>query len=133
MDLECFVAHACHRFRHSRVAIRSNSAATERRNGVCFEFQIGNMTTANEIDRAVMDLLSRRDADVSICPSEAARALAPHSGQSWRALMPNVRAVAAHMARAGRIRITRGDVELDPGELGGGPIRLRRGPRFDDL
>lgn len=87
-------------------------------------------------------LLGERTAEASICPSEVVRCLwrwgegarqdAPTDG--WRAWMPAVRAVAADLAEAGVLRLTRGadDVTPDAARDGrGGPIRLRRGPRFD--
>jgi hypothetical protein len=90
------------------------------------------VATKIDIERVMLELLAQRDADVSICPSEVARALEPHSERAWREMMPRVRDAAADMARVGRIRITRGDVELDLGELTGGPMRLRRGAQFED-
>lgn len=76
-------------------------------------------------------LLGRRAADASICPSDVARALHPDDAAAWRARLPQVRDVAAELARAGRLRLTRGTRTLSPDTLGAGPIRLRRGPRFD--
>lgn len=49
---------------------------------------------------------------------------------TWRGLMPTVRAVAAAMQAAGRVRITRGDETVTPATLDHGPIRLRRGKTF---
>ncbi len=43
------------------------------------------------LERAIDELLDRRSADSSICPSEAARAVDP---QGWRDLMPDARAAA---------------------------------------
>ncbi len=77
-------------------------------------------------DRAIADaifrLLRARAPTLTICPSEAARALAP-AGDAWRALMPDVRRVAAGLARAGRLRVTRGGEPVDASDAGG-PIRL---------
>ena len=81
--------------------------------------------SATTIQATILDLLSRRAPTASICPSDVARALGDSEAQ-WRALMPLVREVAAGMARAGRLRITRGATLLAPDELGRGPIRLRR-------
>ena len=49
---------------------------------------------------------------------------------AWRALMPAVRKVAARLAEAEVVRITRGDITLSAGEIDHGPIRLRRGRGF---
>ena len=89
------------------------------------------MSRASPDDRLVettlLALLAARAPEASICPSEVARALVPRDEQAWRALMPQVRAVAATLARQGRLRITRHGSELSPEQLGGGPIRLHRG------
>ena len=78
-----------------------------------------------QIERTLFALLAARAADASICPSDVARAL--HDDEAaWRALMPRVRDVALRLARAQRLRITRGDTTLDPAAPGHGPIRLRR-------
>lgn len=77
------------------------------------------------IERTVFDLLAARAADASICPSDVARALIEDE-DAWRALMPQVRSVATRLARAGRLRITRGEASVDPDAPGRGPIRLRR-------
>ena len=51
----------------------------------------GGRETPAEIERTILDLLARRDAGQTICPSEAARALAA----DWRPLMEPVRATRA--------------------------------------
>lgn len=81
------------------------------------------------IERCMMKLLADRDAGSSICPSDVARALAADE-DAWRALMPAVRKVAARLAEAGVVRITRGEDTLSAGEIDHGPIRLRRGRGF---
>ena len=90
------------------------------------------MPSSAEIERMIQALLARRAADSSICPSDVARALDPNSRQAWRKLMPQVRAVAARMSVSGQIRITRGELELNPQELEGGPVRLRRGAAYKE-
>lgn len=83
-------------------------------------------------DDAIADhmlaLLGERDASASVCPSEVARSIAP---ESWRAIMPRVRAVAAELAMAGELRITQGSHEIDPAAVIDGtvrgPLRLRLG------
>ena len=83
-----------------------------------------------EIERAICAMLEERDSESSICPSDIARSLGDPSSDEWRKLMPRVRRVASELAAQGKIRITRGEQELDPGDLTGGPLRLRRGPQF---
>lgn len=82
-----------------------------------------------DIEATIIDLLRRRAADASICPSDVARALAVDEA-AWRALMQPVRDRAAAMAREGRIVITQRSNEIAPDAAGRGPIRLRRGPGF---
>jgi hypothetical protein len=84
----------------------------------------------DHITREIVRQLSRRAADSSICPSEAARALQSDAA-AWRALMPQVREAAAAMRNNGRLRITRGGVDVPGDELHRGAIRLARGPDFD--
>jgi hypothetical protein len=75
-----------------------------------------------ELQKYLLDLLHRRGPGKSICPSEVARSVAP---EDWRPLMESVRTAARELARAGRIRITQGDAELDPDGDWSGPVRLR--------
>ncbi len=76
--------------------------------------------TADEIDRTIEGLLAQRDAGRTICPSEAARALA----EDWRPLMEPVRERAYALADAGRLEVTQGGRVVD-GRAAKGPIRLR--------
>jgi Protein of unknown function (DUF3253) len=84
----------------------------------------------DEIAQEIVRQLSRRAADSSICPSEVARALQSDEA-AWRALMAQVREVAAAMRDAGRLRILRGGVDVPSHALHRGAIRLARGPNFD--
>lgn len=86
--------------------------------------------TPKQIEAAIVELLARRSAASTICPSEAARALAPGDEPAWRALMPHVRDVAQAMAGRDCLRITRRGQPVARGELHRGAIRLGRGPRF---
>jgi hypothetical protein len=81
------------------------------------------------IAQEIVRQLSQRAADSSICPSEVARALQSDEA-AWRALMPQVREVAAAMRESGRLRITRGGVDVPGSALHYGAIRLARGPDF---
>jgi hypothetical protein len=83
----------------------------------------------DDIAQEIVRQLSRRSPDSSICPSEVARALQSEEA-AWRALMRQVREVAAAMRGEGRLRITRGDVNVTRNELHRGAIRLKRGPDF---
>lgn len=76
-----------------------------------------------QIRGAISRLLSTRQPLATICPSEAARALAP---TEWRLLMPQVRAVAIAMAGQGLLSIRQGGHVTPIGEALRGPIRLGR-------
>lgn len=84
---------------------------------------------SEHIVATLVALLRSRDPQTSICPSDVARALSDDE-PTWRALMPAVRAVAAALADERCIVITQRDRQLTVQEMGNGPIRLRRGPRF---
>ena len=85
--------------------------------------------TDDNIAQEIVRQLSRRAAGSSICPSEVARALQSDE-DAWRALMPQVREVAATMRDEGRLRITRGGVDVPNNALNRGAIRLKRGLDF---
>ena len=80
-------------------------------------------------ERAILELLARRDPGKTICPSDAARALGGDDG--FRPLMPVVRDAARALVAAGRIEVTqRGrPVDLDTAR---GAIRLQALPRAPD-
>jgi len=70
-----------------------------------------------EIERTILALLEARDPGKTICPSDAARALA----EDWRPLMDPVRSVARGMEA---IEITQKGRVVDP-DTARGPLRLR--------
>lgn len=75
------------------------------------------------IAETILRLAQARGPEKSICPSEAARALAPEPQDAWRALMPAVRRAADELARAGLLRATQKGADVSPLEARG-PIRL---------
>jgi hypothetical protein len=77
-----------------------------------------------QIVATILALLDARSAGSTICPSDAARALAADE-TAWRALMPEVRRVAAALADAGRLRVTQHGEDVDA-LAARGPIRLGR-------
>lgn len=79
---------------------------------------------ADEVEGQIFALLALRKPGATICPSEVARALAGDPG-AWRERMPGIRRVAQRLADGGRLRVTRGGVEVDAASPGG-PIRLGR-------
>lgn len=84
-----------------------------------------------DIIQKIFELLARRAATASICPSEVARALASDEGH-WRALMPHIRTAASKLAEDQMVTITQGSQPVMPNDVDSGAIRLRRGPRFSE-
>ncbi len=78
--------------------------------------------TAEDIAACILRLCCERGPNKTICPSDAARALAPDEA-AWRALMPEVRAVAAELAERGEIAVLQKGVPVDA-RTARGPIRL---------
>jgi hypothetical protein len=74
------------------------------------------------IRQGILDLLARRDAGRTICPSDAARALAGDGG--FRPLMEPVRATARTMAAQGELEWTQSGEIVDPATARGA-VRLR--------
>lgn len=79
--------------------------------------------THDDIAAKIHELLAQRAGDKTICPSDAARALRPEG--DWRALMDEVRGVAAHEVEAGRLEVRQQGEVVDPATARG-PIRLGR-------
>lgn len=73
------------------------------------------------LERAIVRLLESRSTGATICPSEAARAVAP---RDWEPLMEPVRKAARRLVAAGRAEITQGGRVVDP-STAAGPIRIR--------
>jgi hypothetical protein len=78
-----------------------------------------------DLRRAILELLQAREPPATICPSEAARQVAP---EGWRGLMPRVRALALALAQAGAIEIRQRGRPVDPRGPLQGPIRLGHAP-----
>lgn len=79
------------------------------------------------LEAAIIALLSSRERGATICPSEAARAVAADGANAaagaWRDLMEPARAAARRLHAHGLIRITQQAREVDP-STAKGPIRL---------
>ena len=79
------------------------------------------------IDRALEDairsLVARREG--TICPSEAARAVAGDDEAVWRPLMEAARAAAGRLADAGEVEVTQRGEVVDV-RTARGPVRVRR-------
>jgi hypothetical protein len=76
--------------------------------------------TDEQIERTILALLTRRDPGKTICPSDAARELAP---DAFRPLMDPVRRVARELVARGELEVTQSGrvVDIDTAR---GPIRL---------
>lgn len=82
------------------------------------------------LERSILDLLEGRSATGTICPSEAARAVAASDAgsgaeQEWRALMEPARRAARRLVDGGEVEIVQGGKVVDP-STAKGPIRVRR-------
>jgi hypothetical protein len=76
---------------------------------------------ASDLETAILELLHQRGDGLTICPSEAARAVAGHD---WRPLMGESRAAAARLAERGEIEVLQRGQPVNALEARG-PIRLR--------
>lgn len=77
------------------------------------------MSNADEIETAILRLAGLRGPEKTICPSEAARAIAGDHPEQWSRLMPAVRAAAIRLMKAGRVEITRKGRPVDPEDFRG--------------
>ncbi len=126
-----YTAQRCHRARGLNVGrsrLRRSARAYKQANarlgaghGVCHH--PGMQVDDREIRHAITGLLQKRHPSATICPSEAARALAP---KAWRPLMDQVRAVAVAMAKEGALEIRQGGNVVPLDQALKGPIRLGR-------
>ncbi len=81
--------------------------------------------TADPAENAILQLLTAKGPEKSICPTEAARALASNPpGDKWRGSLSPIRLAAQRLAKAGRIEILRKGKPIAP-ETAHGVIRLR--------
>jgi len=78
------------------------------------------------LEESIRSLLASRAGGATICPSEAARAVAGDADEdAWRALMEPARRAARRLVAAGEVEITQGGKVVDP-STAKGPIRIRR-------
>ncbi len=77
------------------------------------------------LEAQILQLLRERGAGKTICPSEAARAVAGSDArEAWEPLMEPARAAARRLVAQGSIVITQGGQVVDA-STAKGPIRLR--------
>lgn len=85
----------------------------------------GLSKTDRDLEAMIIKLLQQRKAGASICPSEAAIAIAGKDAvNSWRPLMETARQAARRLVAQGAIEITQHGRAVDP-STAKGPIRLR--------
>lgn len=78
-----------------------------------------------KLEKVILQLLRKRGADKTICPSEAAREVAASDARDdWEPLMEPARAAARRLVAAGSVVITQGGTVVDP-STAKGPIRIR--------
>ena len=78
------------------------------------------------LEESIRSLLADRAAGATICPSEAARAVAGAADEdAWRDLMEPARRAARRLVAAGEVEITQAGAVVDP-STAKGPIRIRR-------
>jgi hypothetical protein len=80
----------------------------------------------NRLAATILALLRHRNAEATICPSDAARVV---GGKAWRSLMDEARSVATELALQQVIVVRQHGEEVDPGSAVG-PVRLGRGHRW---
>ncbi len=86
-----------------------------------------------ELEATIRALLDQRARGATICPSEAARAVAARRAEpdgssaedAWRELMEPARRAARRLVAAGEVEITQRGQVVDP-STAKGPIRIRR-------
>lgn len=76
--------------------------------------------TDDALERNIVSLLQERERAGSICPSEAARAVA----EDWRPLMERARMAARRLVAAGVVEVTQKGKVVDA-SAAKGPIRVR--------
>ena len=82
----------------------------------------------HDLSAAILELLDQRKVGATICPSEAARAVARHHGledDGWRDLMEPARRAARRLVADEMVVITQKGRVVDP-STAKGPIRIRR-------
>lgn len=86
------------------------------------------------LEASILALLDRRSGGATICPSEAARAVATadrgadgdtDGDAAWRELMEPARRAARRLVASGDVEITQKGAVVDP-STATGPIRIRR-------
>ncbi len=83
----------------------------------------------DDLAKAILSLVAERGPGKTICPSEAARALAGKDPEAWGRLMPAIRRVAVRLMKDGRVVLRRKGRPVDPDDFRG---IYRIGPASDE-
>ena len=75
--------------------------------------------SAERIEGVILALAAARGPAKTICPSEAARAIAGDRPEQWSRLMGPIRQVAVRLMKEGRIVIRRKGRPVDPDDFKG--------------
>jgi hypothetical protein len=78
-----------------------------------------HQVNTEQLEQAILGLLSDRGPEKTICPSEAARAVGGDHPDGWGPLMQPLRRIAVRLAKEGRIIITRKGKPVDPDDFRG--------------
>ena len=119
---EAKVCAACGRTMEWRKSWAKNWEAVKYCSDRCRRGKVGN--TDRELEAAILRLLGERGAGKTICPSEAARAVAGEEREAWEGLMEPARAAGRRLVAEGKIVITQGGRVVE-GSTAKGAIRLR--------
>lgn len=85
----------------------------------------GADATGARLETAILTLLAARARGATICPSEAARAVAGDDPDAWRPLMEPAREAARRLTARGEVEFTQKGRMVDPSRARG-PVRIRR-------
>ena len=80
-------------------------------------------STDHQLQETILNLLSQRAKNATICPSEAARAIFPED--QWREHLEQTRQAARRLVATGQLEILQKGHPVNP-STAKGPIRLRK-------
>ena len=84
--------------------------------------KMSDLSEREAMANMILELLNKRKLGVSICPSDAARAVFEY--EVWRSKMEVTREAAVWLAQVGKVEITQKGRRVDPADFRG-PIRIR--------
>jgi hypothetical protein len=96
-----------------------NRAGLTMPRAACQVAAMANPPAEPPIEETILRLAAARGAEKTICPSDAARAIAGDHPDKWGPLMAPVRRAAVRMMKEGRIVILRKGRVVDPDDFKG--------------